>query len=161
MWPTYADQWPIVHEDRWTPPPGHGATVCLRSGETGETVETVEILRWDNAAEARDAARLLYAGPCSPRCGGVHLLLYTDEAGGHVARIGPPPPPPTLADELAQCYPTTLDHSSLSTSPAYWPRPTILNQALNGASCPQSPHPTTPPTNGGTFSARRKATFSR
>lgn len=127
MWPTYADLWPIVHEDRWTPPPGHGATVCLRSGEAGETVATVEILRWADLAEARDAARLLYTGPCSPHCGGVHVLLFSDEAGGHVARIGPPPPVPTLADELDALYPR---RNGYGYEPKFWPHPTALNEPL-------------------------------
>ena len=113
LWPG-RDRWPRLALHVWTPTRAVIATACLG--------EPLQVLRWRNLAEARQATRDLYSKRCRPACAKTHVLLWTDETTVHVARIGPPPPTPSLADELAQCYPRC------NSNVERWPRPTVFNE---------------------------------
>lgn len=97
-WHGHADpHWPQLHT---APPcrPGAGETMCLRLGGT-------EVVVWADAAEAREAARLLFDRACGAGCAGRHSVIWTDQRGAtHVGPCAEPPPPP-LADELERLYP--------------------------------------------------------
>ena len=74
----------------------------------------MQLIDWGSVEQAIEAAEQLFTGSCGSGCRGDHLMLWTDTESVHTARIGPPQPPLPLADELAACYPTQLNHTTLS-----------------------------------------------
>ena len=117
------EPWPSLDNECWTPTrPGAAITACLRSSEN-----EMQLIDWGSVEQAIEAAEQLFTGSCGSGCRGDHLMLWTDTESVHTARIGPPQPPLPLADELAACCPTQLNHTTLSTTPAFWPAPSILN----------------------------------
>src|SRR6476469_2477261 len=130
-WPTpwegRADNWPDPPE-RWVPGrAGRGVIMCVRVRVWSPS----EIIDWGTAEDAELADRLLYAEPCGKVCIRQHIRVWTEPGRVHVAPSVHNPRPPSLA---AECYPSRRNgHPTLSTSPACWPQPTVLNLPLVAA----------------------------
>lgn len=122
--------------------PGRVVTACLRAAPEA----SLEIVEWRSVAEAAEAARELFERPCGRGCVGRHVLVYTDANGVHTRGIPADPPPPPRAEELAQCYPRLVNGRRIqpgaptfSTTPALWPKPSILNLPLPPRGVPMNP----------------------
>ena len=136
-WPTQWDgpveHWPHI-PSRWVPPPDRPprfATVCIRPSDRTNVEASLEIVRWKSLDEALAAARDLLDVHCGVRCKGRHVVVWTDEAGVHVRRASRPPPPPGRAEAFVKAYPNRNIHDDFVSTPARWPRPSILNEPLD------------------------------
>ena len=124
MWPSRMGDWPTAApRERWAPSHDAAAVCCLRLDTP------VEVIEYASYAEAAEAIELLYSdGLCGPLCQSHHVVVWcvAGEAS-HVATLRSNPPR-DLGHELARAGYRRLPHDTLATTPAMWPRPSILNR---------------------------------
>lgn len=138
MWPQFAGSWPGPPRATWVPKREAAAIACLRLDTPSQ------IVHFANRAEAEQADRELYDGPCDPQCQQRHVVIWT-EPGTHGVATGahePPAVPPGLAAALRAAGYRPPAHDSLMTTPRLWPAPSAMNPPMTQRGAPMD-HPET------------------
>ncbi|HEY1442269.1 MAG TPA: hypothetical protein VGF65_15955 [Mycobacterium sp.] len=79
QWPTRASRWPKLQPPpTWIPTRDAACTCCF-----DEHQHLGPVTRWDSITEAVEHLAAVSGHRCSASCTGLHLLVWTDQAGVH------------------------------------------------------------------------------